>query len=158
MKKVPINIAFTFDLAKHKTGSFTANIHAGAIEYTIANQLAEPLGLFNLKRGDIKETTARMYGDNNKVNADFSMLYDNLYIIPLKKDEEAKSGLKKRRLIGTLANLLLIKEANPDKPGDVRRFNYVVQRKQHPNFFSQLWKTILTGILKTIGAPEKLAN
>ncbi|HEX8333901.1 MAG TPA: hypothetical protein VF622_14875 [Segetibacter sp.] len=158
MKKVPIALAFTFNLARHKTGAFSADVYAGAMDHTIPNQLAEPLGLFNLKTGNIKEATAHMYGDNKEVNCDFLMLYNNLYIVPLKKDEEVKSGLRKKKIIGALANLLLIKKANPDNSGDVRRFKYVVPRKQHPNFFNQLWKTILTGIIKSIGAPEKLAK
>ena len=158
MKKAPITVDFKLNLAKHKTGNFSADIRAGAIDHSIPNKLAEPLGLFNLKSGNIKEATAHMYGDNNQVTSDFLMLYNNLYVIPMKKDEEVKGGLKKKKLVGALANLLLIKDANPDKSGDVRRFKYVVQRKQHPNFFNQLWKTLLTGILKTIGAPEKLAK
>lgn len=158
MNKVPVTLAFKFNLAKVQTGSFSADVHAGAMDYTVLNPLAEPLGLFNLKSGNVKEATIHMYGDNFKVNSDFLLLYDNLYIIPLKKDEDAKGGLKKKKFTGILANFILIKDANPNKSGKVRQLQYSVERELHPNFFNQLWKTILYGIIKTIGAPAKLAK
>jgi hypothetical protein len=158
MKQVPMNVAFVFNLAKYKTGNFSADINAGAIKYSLLNKLAEPLGLFSIKSGEVQKTTAHMVGDNLNVSSDFVMLYNNLYVIPLKRDDEAKKGLKKKKIIGAIANLLIIKNDNPGKKDELRKFKYVVQRKQHPNFFSQLWKSLLVGILKTIGAPEKLAG
>jgi hypothetical protein len=157
MKKVPMNVAFNFNLAKYKTGNFSADISAGAISYALLNQLAEPLGLFSLKSGEVQKATAHMVGDNFKVNSDFLMLYNDLYIIPMKKDDEAKNGLKKKKIIGAIANLLIIKNSNPDKSGEIRNLKYVVPREQYPNFFSHLWKTMLRGIITTIGAPAKLA-
>jgi hypothetical protein len=76
----------------------------------------------------------------------------------MKKDDEAKNGLKKKKIIGAIANLLIIKNSNPDKSGEIRNLKYVVPREQYPNFFSHLWKTMLRGIITTIGAPAKLAK
>lgn len=158
MHKVPANITFNFNLSKTKAGEFSAAVNAGAMDTSILNPLAEPLGLFNLKNGNVKKVVVNMHGDNFKVNGDFLLLYNDLYIIPLKKDEDSKGRLKKKKFAGMLANFLLIKNSNPDKSGKVRKYTYVVQRERHPNFFNQLWKTILAGLIKTIGAPEKFAK
>lgn len=158
MKQMPVDISFTFDLSRIKTGSFSANLSAGALDNATANKLAEPLGLVNIKTGTIKSVEAKMKGDNYVVNTDFQLLYDDLYVVPLRKEDEVAKGLKKKPVLGALINLLLIKKSNPNKDGEVRKFTYAVKRDQHPNFFNQLWKTILTGALQTIGAPKKLAK
>ena len=78
----------------------------------------------------------------------------------VKGEKAADEGgdLKKKNVLSVLANLLFIKNENPDKKGNVRKLHYEVARQEHPNFFNQLWKTLLMGIIKSIGAPEKLAK
>jgi hypothetical protein len=158
MHKVPAIITFNFDMSKPETGEFSAYLKAGAMDTSILNPLAEPLGLFNLKKGNVQKVVAKMKGNNFKVRGNFLLLYNDLYIIPLKKDEDNKGVLTKKRFTGLLANFFIIKKSNPDGSGKIRKYNYVVQRGTHPNFFNQLWKTILTGVVQTIGAPEKLAE
>ena len=158
MRKVPMTVIFRFDMAKTKTGEFSAHVNAGAMDTSVLNPLAEPLGLFTLKKGNVKKVVADMRGNVFKVNSDFILLYDNLYIIPLKKDKDGKGQLKKKKFTAFLANFLMIRNSNPDKGGKVRKYTYVVQRQRSPNFFGHLWRTILTGTVKTIGAPEKFAK
>lgn len=158
MQKVPAAITFNFNMAKTKTGEFSAHVSAGAMDTSIINSLAEPLGLFNLKKGNVQKVVVDMRGNNFKVNSNFLMLYNDLYIIPLKKDEDNKGGLKKKKFTAFLANFLIIRNSNPDESGKVRKYAYVVPRETHPNFFNQLWKTILAGVIRTIGAAEKFAK
>ena len=158
MNQSPANITFKFNLAKVKTGDFSADIHVGAMDYQLINPFSEPLGLLSMKSGKIQEATGHFEGDNLKAKADFVMLYNDLYIIPLKKAADEGGDLKKKNVLGVLANLLFIKNENPDKKGNVRKLHYEVARQEHPNFFNQLWKTLLMGIIKSIGAPEKLAK
>jgi len=158
MKSVPTDIELKFDLAGVSTGAFEANVHTGKMNQDILNPLSEPLAMFHLKTVDVEEVTSNIKGDNNSATAGFTMLYDNLYIIPLKKDADKKSGIDKQRLLGFLANLIKIKSANPGDSKTPRTFNYVVKRNQYPGFFTHLWKTVLFGVIKTIGAPEKLAK
>jgi hypothetical protein len=158
MKSVPAKIEFKFDLAKTNTGNFEANIQAGAMSHTLLNYLSEPLAMVHLKSGNVKQVATRIKGDNRTAHADFQLLYDDLYIVPLEKDADKKSGLDKKGVTGFLANLLKIKSSNPTKGNDPRNFQYAVGRQHYPGFFTHLWKTMLYGIVKTIGAPERMAK
>jgi hypothetical protein len=48
-----------------------------------------------------------------------------------------------------------VKNENP-KDNELRQPNFTVERNKYSSFFNLVWKTILTGILKTIGIPVKL--
>jgi len=52
---------------------------------------------------------------------------------------------------------LVLKDENPSKDGSIRKADAFFIR-QHGTFFNLIWKTTFTGILKTIGAPEKIAS
>ena len=158
MKSAPAKINFKFNLAKYKTGDFTVDITANSMSNDLLNPIAEPLGMFNLKSGNVKELNVKMKGNNKTSSANFSLEYDDLYIVPLKKDEDSKGGLDKKKFTGFIANLLLIKKENSAKDSDFRKYDYIIERGTYPNFFTLAWKTILMGIIKTIGAPEKLAK
>lgn len=158
MKKAPSQISFKFNLAKYKTGDFTAEVISKSLSNDILNPIAEPLGMFYLKSGTVHEMKAIIKGNNKGASANFSLKYDDLFIVPLKKDENEDDGLKQKKFTGFIANLLLIKKENIGKEDEIRKFKYSIDRAQYPNFFTLTWKTMLMGIIKTIGAPEKLAK
>jgi hypothetical protein len=113
------------------------------------------MGLFMVKKGRLKELTAYITGDNNKASGDVLMLYDDLHITPMKKDPQ-NNELKKKSVTSFIANTFVLKDENPSKDGQVRKETASFTRKSG-TFFNLIWKTIFVGILKTIGAPEKLA-
>jgi hypothetical protein len=84
------------------------------------------------------------------------MKYSNLHITPLKKDNDQKGNFKNKSLTSFFANKFLIKDNNNGVGKDFRKPDFYVKRVNHPNFFNLTWKSILTGILKTIGIPVKL--
>lgn len=158
MHKAPVKANFKFDLVKVNSGDFSVDLQMGKLDTALLNPIAEPLGLFTIKTGTVEKATAHVNGNNYQANANVLFLYNDLHLTPLKKDENKKSELKKKRFTGTLANIFFIKNSNPGKNGEVRNPQYMIKRDQHPNFFNFAWKTVLTGILKTIGIPEKYAN
>ncbi|MEO5967721.1 MAG: hypothetical protein ABIP68_02270, partial [Ferruginibacter sp.] len=158
MKKAYSKIAFNFNLAKSKTGEFTADVNSKSLSNDLLNPIAEPLGLFSLKSGNVKQLNVKIKGNNKKASADLLLEYDNLFVVPLKKDADEKDGLKEKKFTAFVANLLLIKKENIGQPKDLRKFQYTIDRGAYPNFFTLTWKAILMGIIKTIGAPEKLAK
>lgn len=50
MHKVPLTARFRFDMAKAHTGAFTADIFMDTLNKTIVNPVAQPLGLFYVKK------------------------------------------------------------------------------------------------------------
>lgn len=156
MKQSPASIKFNFNLAKPKTGDFTTEVYAGNMTADLLNPIAEPLGMFHLKSGNVSKIKVFTKGNNSGTHSRFTLKYDDLYIIPLKKDGEKDDELKEKKFTGFIANLLLIKkENNSEEP---RSYTYDVERGEYPNFFTLNWKAMLKGIVKTIGAPEKLSK
>lgn len=64
MKRIPVKAAFTFDLAKPKAGNFSAHLQMAGFDATSLNNIAEPMGLFNVKRGVVKSVAAQISGDD----------------------------------------------------------------------------------------------
>lgn len=156
MKQSQASIKFIFNLAKPKTGDFTTEVYGSNMTANLLNPIAEPLGMFHLKSGNVSELKMFTKGNNSGTHSKFTLKYDDLYIIPLKKDDEKDDELKEKKFTGFIANLLLIKkENNSEEP---KSYSYDVERGEYPNFFTLNWKAMLKGIVKTIGAPEQLAK
>jgi hypothetical protein len=156
MHTAPATIAIRFDLANHKTGAFSATLKSKGFNGPIVNSIAEPLGAFKIKRGELKELTASINGDNYKASGEVLMLYNDLHVTPLKQDPQNPGELKKKSVTSFIANTFVLKDENPSKDGQVRKEKVEFNRKSG-TFFNMIWKTTFIGILKTIGAPEKLA-
>lgn len=155
MHHVPFSAKFNFNLAKYRTGNFTSVINIGLLNDTTINTIAEPLGLFSVKSGQMQKAVIKVEGDNYNTKGKITMYYTDLKITPLKKDVVGR--LKKKTFTGILANTLLIKNDNP-KGKELREPEFTVTRTTHKNFFNFLWKSILTGVVKTVGIPEKFAE
>jgi len=158
MNAVSLNSNFSFDLKKYKTGNFSLQMSIGGFDKNILNPIAESLGLFTIKTGTVKKADTKIEGDNYASNVNLQMLYNDLHLMPLKKDSDADTSVHKKTITGFFANVLFIKNANPAHSGDVRTIQIKVQRNIQQSFFGFVWKSILTAILKTIGLPEKYAG
>ena len=99
---------------------------------------------------------AHLEGNDFAAKGTVALNYTDLHIDPLKKDKNDDGKLKKKTFTGLFANTFLIKNSNPRKGNDLRQPGFTVERGKHSNFFSLIWFSILTGILKTIGIPVKL--
>lgn len=157
MRTAPVELKLNFDLANYKTGVFSARLKTNkGFNGQSVNAVAEPLGLFRVKSGQLKELTASVRGNNYRASGEIVMLYNDLHITPLKKDRDNPGELKKKSVTSFIANTFVLKDENPSKDGEVRKENAVFDRKSG-TFFNMVWKTTFIGILKTIGAPEKMA-
>lgn len=158
MKLIPANLTLHFDLSNYQTGAFSAEFNTTkGFDGSVINPVAQPLGVFFVKRGELQQLEAHVNGDNYKASGDVLMLYNNLHITPLKKDPQEPGELKKKSVTSFIANSFVLKDENPSKDGKVRKVEASFDRKSG-TFFNLVWKTIFVGILKTIGAPERLAN
>ncbi|MGZ3937720.1 MAG: hypothetical protein ACXVLT_03280 [Flavisolibacter sp.] len=157
MNSAPAELKLVFDLSRYQTGAFTAELNARkGFDGPMVNPIAEPLGLFMVKRGRLKELLSQVQGDNHQATGNVTMLYDDLHITPLKKDAQNPGELKKKSVTSLVANAFVLKDENPSKDGEVRKEDASFTRNSG-TFFNLIWKTTLVGILKTIGAPTRLA-
>jgi hypothetical protein len=157
MKVVPVSLNLVFDLTKYKTGAFSAQLKTKSeFDGRSINSVAQPLGMFMVKRGQLKELTSQVNGNNHQASGKTVLLYNDLHITPMKQDPQRPGKLKKKSVTSFVANKFVLKDENPSKDGTIREVDASFTR-QYGTFFNLIWKTTFVGILKTIGAPEKMA-
>jgi len=154
MNKVPMSVGFKFNLANYRSGQFSVNVTMDTLNKITINPIAGPLGRFTVKNGQMQQGTAHMEGDNFNVHGTVEIFYTDLHITPLKSDS-AQGELKKNHLKSFFANVVFIKNENP-QGNDVRQPTVSIGRDHHQNFVAYIWTAILAGICKTIGIPVKL--
>ncbi|HYO21643.1 MAG TPA: hypothetical protein VER36_04500, partial [Flavisolibacter sp.] len=156
MHSVPVKAAITFDMKSPMTGGFSAAVSTQKpFEGSVLNPFSMPMGMLRIERGTIQKLQADIKGDQLKAGGNVTALYKDLKIALLEKDDSKM--LDKKDVTSFLANLLVVKNDNPKNGKEVRSETAVFNRDPDGGFFMLLWKTMLVGMLKTIGAPEKLA-
>ncbi|MFL5738693.1 MAG: hypothetical protein ACJ75B_00640 [Flavisolibacter sp.] len=155
---IETNLRLGLNLANWKQGAFTAHLSTKEFDGTIVNPLAEASGLFMIKRGMVQSMSADVSGNNAQASGKVLLLYTGLHVTPLEKDKNDPGKLDKKNITSLLANKLLIKDNNPSGNSAPRNPDCSFTRDPHGSFFNLIWKTSFVGILKTIGAPEKLAK
>jgi hypothetical protein len=115
-----------------------------------------PLGMLRVDEGRLQKLQASIKGNEQQAKGNVLVLYKDLRIHLMEKDA-GKKALDKKDVTSFLANLFVIKDDNPKKNQLPRNSATAFKRDPNGGFFMLVWKTILVGVLKTIGAPEKLA-
>jgi len=157
MHFVPVSAHISFDLNQVKSGQFSATIDLGKFDASRLQNITEPMGLFLIKRGTVDKAHADVSANNYNGNGKITLIYNDLHITPVKKDDDRASGFKKKSAFSFIANTLVIKDENPTH-GNLRQPEVSVKRDPKESFFNFIWKIALSGILKTTGIPEKYAN
>ena len=137
MNKVPMTVRFKFNLANYQSGLFSVDVNMDTLNKITINPIAEPVGRFTVKNGQMQQGTAHMEGDNFNLHGTVEIFYTDLHITPLKSDS-ANGELKKNRLKSFFANIVFIKNENP-KGNDLRQPVVSVGRDHHQNFVAYIW-------------------
>ncbi len=158
MRDAPMQSDFSFDLAHYKEGIFQVDMKLTKIKKEQLEKVANGLGLFSIKSLNIKSLQAHVDGNDKLGKGTVLLLYDDLKVVPLKKDDDKKDGMKERNLLGFVINSFVIKGSNPSGNEKPRNPTEQFVRENDKSFFNLVWKSILVGILKTVGANPKLAK
>ncbi|GAC1419147.1 MAG: hypothetical protein NVS1B13_19460 [Flavisolibacter sp.] len=158
MHKIPLAATVHFDMSQYKTGAYSADLKMAGFDGVMLNPVTESMGLFMIKRGIINSAQAHINADNFSGNTKVVFLYKDLHITPLKKDSLRASGFKKKSVVSFVANTFVIKDENPKGSEAPRIGEGSNKRTSHSSFFNFMWKTVMVGVLKTIGIPQKFAN
>lgn len=158
MGSIPLRASFRFPVQQAKKGTFSATLRTGSFEGKKLNALTRPLGMLNIDEGSVKSFSATLQGHEWGASGTVSLQYNDLKLSLLEKNKEGK-GMNDKNLLSFLANALVIRNSNPEKEGKkVQPQEASFDRDPNSGFLNLVWKTAFTGILKTIGAPEKMAN
>ena len=141
----------------YKSGKFSCTVHADGFDGSSINSFAMPLGILKMEKGTLQKAQASISGDQWKAHGNVLVLYKNLKLALLEKDP-GKKKLDKKDVTTFLANNFVLKENNPASNDDPREEKAEFKRIPDGGFFMLVWKTMMVGVLKTIGAPEKIAS
>jgi hypothetical protein len=147
--EIPLTGSFKF-LLDSKNGSFTANGHVGEFDALTLNRVSVPMANIKINTGYINSIDFDFNGNNTRAGGDFVMKYKDLKVDVLKRDKETNK-VKKRGFLSLAANLIVLNN-NPDK-NQLRKVDPVFERDIYKSFFNLVWKTIFTGMKKTVGIP-----
>jgi hypothetical protein len=151
LNKVPLSVRWAFHLNNAADGRFDIRGKLGPADATVFNVLAEPMGPARFKSGNIKSLEFDLTGNNYKMRGTVKLLYDDLHVSLLKKDDDS-IHFKSKKVISLFANMK-IKNKNPDdkdKPARVATIDF--QRDTHRSIFNFAWKSLFEGIKEVTGA------
>ncbi|MEO8111961.1 MAG: hypothetical protein ABI594_18070 [Ginsengibacter sp.] len=146
---IPINGSFIFSL-NDTAGNFVATGNIPSFDAHLLNKVSVPMALMRINTGQIDAIDFKFDGNNYGAGGNMIMKYSNLKVDVLKRDEDTKE-VKKKGLTSFLANFI-VKNDNP-RNGDLRKVEPHYDRDVRKSFFNLVWKTIFTGIKKTVGIP-----
>lgn len=148
LNKAPLTANISF-YPLDKLGKFTISGTMGGMPATTLNQLTVPMGLAKIEKGTIRKMTFNFASNIHGANGPLTLLYDDIGVTLLKKDEETNT-LDKKKLASLMARIVL-KKANPGKGGEVRTAQVHFERDTKKSFFNLLWKSVFTGVKENVG-------
>ncbi|NTS39392.1 hypothetical protein HRG84_00625 [Flavisolibacter sp. BT320] len=155
---IPLKASFRFNMPEAEKGVFAATLSTGRFNGKVLNPITRPLGMLNIDEGVVEKLNVSMQGHEWGAKGTVALQYKDLKLSMLEKNKEGK-GMNDKNLLSFLANALVIRNSNPAKGGEaVQTKEASFDRDPNSGFMNLVWKTAFTGILKTIGAPEKMAN
>ncbi len=152
LNKAPLNLTFKFFM-KSKIGAFSYVGTLGAFDGRIANQIVRPLGMAEIKSLNVKKLAFNVNANQYKATGKMKFTYANLKVNVLKLDTNGK--IKKLGFISKLANIFIIRTANPNNSGDFIAGNIAYLRPKTTSFFSFLWKSLFMGIKESVGVNKE---
>ncbi|HSQ44147.1 MAG TPA: hypothetical protein VLM16_04070 [Ginsengibacter sp.] len=149
LNEIPAEGVFKFFL-NSSTGNFIATGHVAAFDALLLNKVSVPMALMRLNTGGIDAIDFNFTGNDTIAKGDFTMKYNKLKVDVLKRDKDSKE-IKKKGLTSLVANII-VKNNNPEN-GNLRKETPHFDRDVQKSFFNLVWKTIFTGMKKTVGLP-----
>jgi hypothetical protein len=151
--KIPVSATLKLYLNSNN-GKFTINGKIASLDATMLNPLSKPMALVEINSGIVNSLDFNFVCNDNIAKGIVRLLYDDLKIKILKKDE-ATDEYKAKKMVSFLANLS-VKNANPGKGKDVRIVTVARPRNIYRSIFNFIWKAIFEGVQKTVGIDGKL--
>ena len=146
LNKTPVDARVVM-LLKDPHGKFSIEGNIGAIDVTALNPLTQPMGLARMEKGSINKLHFSITGTDSTSDGTVLLLYNDLKISLLKKDEE-EGTLNKKGLVSLFANFVI---KNSNKGENPRMAEVHFDRILNKSFFNLIWKSIFTGIKQSVG-------
>jgi hypothetical protein len=153
LSSIPLSATLKLYLG-NDNGKFTLNGSLKSTDATIFNRLSKPMAMVEINSGNINSLDFNFVGNDHQAKGIIRLLYNDLKIRILKKDEEDRE-IKSRKMVSLLANIV-ISDANPEKKKPERIVTVAYARDVNRSLFNLIWKAIFDGVQKTVGIDGKL--
>lgn len=148
LSKVPVHVTWQFFLSNPK-GRFNVKGTMKSVDASAFNIITKPMGAATIDRGKINGLNFDLAGHDYGMDGTVKLLYDDLKVSILEKDEETKKFEKKK--IASFAANVIIKNSNPSKKDEPRVIQVHFDRDTNRSMFHMAWKTLFKGIKETAG-------
>jgi len=139
MNEAPLSLNWEFDV-RNIDDDFKVSGKLGSISAGAMNSFLKPT-LNIVVEGEIESLFFNFQGNKYKASGDMRLKYNNFKVEVLKKD-----GTGKNKLLSSLANLFVKKEANSKK---LEKKGVEAVRDRTKSFWNYLWLFIRNGTLKS---------
>lgn len=143
-----LNTHFTFNMAA-RDGQFTCEAELGPTNLVSMNPTFKPLAFLEIESGKVNNLKFKFSGNNVQTKGSGVVLYQDLKLKLLKKDEE-KKRFRIRDLFTFAANKILTYESNPMPKKEVRVGEIEYKRVPGESFFGILWRSIRSGLADSV--------
>ncbi len=154
LNKTKMKTDWTFYLF-NPNGRFDVNGTIGSIDGKILNAITKPMGPASIEEGKLNGLTFNLHGNDHSMDGSVKMLYEDLDVALLEKDNGA-TDTDKKFLTSLIANMVL-KNSNPKGNDEVRVQQVHLSRDINRSLFNLCWKTIFQGIQGTVGIKRATA-
>ncbi|WP_207512073.1 hypothetical protein [Longitalea luteola] len=149
LSSIPLTATLKLYYGNNK-GRFAVNGSLKSTDATIFNRLSKPMAMVEINSGNINSLDFNLIGNDYNARGIVRLLYNDLKIKILKKDQEEKE-IKNRKMVTLLANMAIL-DANPGKKNDVERIVSISHpRDVSASIFNLIWKSIFKGVQNTLG-------
>jgi len=149
MNMTPFRVVWRFYLG-HAKGRFDLKGDLGSFRFADVNVLTEPMGPARLDEGKLNDLQFNLSGSDYNMNGTVKMLYEDLKVSILEKEEGTKKLDKKN--VASIAANIMIKNSNPEKKkDDPKIITLEMERNTNRSIFYFVWKSLLKGIKETVG-------
>jgi hypothetical protein len=136
-------------------GKFTVRGAMEGVDATFFNNITKPMALMKIHSGRVNRLEFNLTGNNYAGNGTVLLLYEDLKIKLLKQDKDHKNEFEVKGLASLLANIS-IKNNNPTKNNPPRVAAVALARNDSKSMFNLIWKSIFSGVIKTVGIEGKM--
>jgi len=143
----PVKTYWIFYL-NNKRGRFDVSGHMGQGKAATISLVSVPLGGIRIDKGMIRSLDFDFRADNYSMEGKVKILYSDLKISMLRKDEKEKA-MEKKKLASIGANLL-VRNNNPSGNKPPRTGDAYFERDTTRSMFHMAWKTLIDGVGKSV--------
>ena len=126
--------------------------------FAMLNAMTVPTRLVEFKKGNVQRLRFDLQGDRKQVTGTMWAEYSGLQLALLgyKQEEIKKTFLK--RIVSKAANVLVIRDQNPRKRGELVTGEMTSVREPRFSVFT-LWRQgLVSGLFNSVGVPQQLAQ